>query len=331
MFNYNEIHSPKQVRKLSCAPPAREEDGAQLPPPDLIGGWSFVVDWVTVTVWMPVKEALQLYDNVFLSVLGDLQDQDRGGLGYARSKLGLGNFKFYYDPKGGDERVTWCFPGQACKGIIPEFWIEFNYEISKYKHAYKRIDFAWDGVPFGPVDFFEAIKAGRVRSLAKRESLSFIDSPFKLRDDDSEMGCHTAYFGSRTSQRMIRVYDRRGITRAEMECKQERAQLVAVSLFTSMPERWFELAISHLRDFLDIRTEWWDLFVGSVQRAFAKVTDLRRVALEKIISWVDTQVAPSLSVLVDTLGDDLLEMIVRRGRKRRSMVYSSLVSAFSGG
>ena len=50
--------------------------------------------------------------------------------------------------------------------------------------------------------------------------------PFE-RQENGELGTHTVNLGSRQSERMIRVYNRRGFTRLEMELKDKRADLVA--------------------------------------------------------------------------------------------------------
>ena len=76
----------------------------------------------------------------------------------------------------------------------------------------------------------------------------------------------TLYFGSRESQTMLRVYDKRleleqkgraeakehGV-RWELELKQNRAQAFAKALLTLPPEDWREFLVGVLRSYVDFR------------------------------------------------------------------------------
>ena len=68
----------------------------------------------------------------------------------------------------------------------------------------KRIDLAWDGVPFTPSDVKAAVDANLLRSLVKRNTLVFTNSPYEERED-GVMGTFSCQLGSRQSARMISV------------------------------------------------------------------------------------------------------------------------------
>jgi DNA relaxase NicK len=265
-------------------------------------------------------------------VLGKFRDGDHGQMGYKGVMYGLGDARLLYAPADHSERVTLVFPGMACAAVPPELWIDLFWRLTNrgIRWNVTRLDLAFDYVPFSPEDMYEAIEAGSIRSLAKRETLRMDSSPMKVRDTGGQVGCSTLYFGSRQSHRFLRVYNRRGPTRLELECKDKRAQLIGERIFSSTPSDWFGLAVSHVRDFLDVEREWWGEFVKEVERAFAKVVNLVDVSVARLVSWFDSQVAPALSTLYDC-DPFLVDTIIQRGRRRRKGKYESLVLAFSGG
>lgn len=317
----------------------RSNQGAENKPPSSNRGVEFRVDWLTITIWLPLRLVLDIYEKNFRGVVGNLDDRSHGGFGYTSAKAGMGGFMLYYNPEqrpgekvaGDENRVTMKFPGQVCAAVSPEKWIEFFNVLDQDNVPchFTRIDLAFDNVPFTPGEFFKAVESDDVRSLAKRESLRFEAAPMQKKDDGSGVGCYTCYFGSRSSQRMVRVYDKRGPTRLELECKDDRSHLIALELFRSKPEDWFGVAISHVRDFIDVNCQWWGKFINGIERAFAKISDLKKVTLDRIVNWIDGQVAPSLSVLIDCLGFDTLKEIIEGGKKRRSSKYQGLVLAMA--
>lgn len=296
-------------------------------PPSIDKGVQFSIDWLTVTVWCGISQALKLYQEYFRGVLGELNGKDRGGSGYESRFEGLGGITIYYTI--GLERVTFRFPGKACQAIKPELYIEFCsvLDLKGIRFNFTRIDLAFDSVPFKPGDIRKAILDGQVRSLTQRKNIKWVISELKTRDDGSGVGCSTCYFGSRTSNRYLRVYDRRGPTRLELETKEERADMIARNLFTSKPEDWFRLAIGHIRDFIDVYEEYWKEFVGEIRRAYAKIVNLREISVMGIVRWLSDQVIPSLSVIEDCY-PGLVKAMMKAGRNRQNSTQRNLVLEF---
>lgn len=116
-----------------------------------------------------------------------------------------------------------------------------------YPHQWQatRLDLAWDGAPFTPRQVRAAIEAGNVRTWANRKTLLWYDAPL-----DPEQGS-TCYLGSRQSERYLRVYNKRGRTRCELELKKDRARAVAYQLAALPVDQWPAVGLSHLRDFVD--------------------------------------------------------------------------------
>jgi DNA relaxase NicK len=288
---------------------------------------NFGVHWLSFTVHAPRKDAFMIYDTLFKDIFGDLEELGHGGRGFKEIFHTLLEFKIYLTPAS-QEYFHFKIPGQACE-LIPwqyfkvlEFYLPPNYQ---NRYNYTRIDLAFDNCPFTPKQIEDAIREGKVRSLAKRESLKVYESPFVLRDNGEE-GTHTVYFGSRSSERMIRVYDEREFTRLELELKKRRADLVAKELFRADDiSEWYPIMISHLRDYVDFSTAWWDEFVSITGRAWASVSNAKDVTMEKLINWLERQVTPALSVIADTQPDYLLKALIDRGRMRRGSRYNLLL------
>ena len=291
---------------------------------------NFGVHWLSFTIHAPREDAFMIYHILFKSTFGELEELGHGGRGFKEIFHALLEFKIYVTPahNTGGEYFHFEIPGQACELMEWKYFQGLESLISSNypnRYSYTRIDLAFDNCPFTPSQVEEAIKEGKVRSLAKRESLEEHISPFALRENGEE-GTHTVNFGSRSSERMIRVYDKRGFTRLELELKELRADLVARELFQADDiSKWFEIMVRHLKDFVDFDMSWWDEFAGGFGRAWAIVSKPKDVEMVKILDWLNRQVGPALSVVVDEAPEEIIKLL-DRGRKRRGPKYSLLLS-----
>ena len=280
------------------------------------------VHWLSVVIEGIHEEAYMLYDAFFKDLFGDLQNMDYGGRGFQEIWMSLLGFKLYIKPyREGMEYFHFEIPGQACELIPWDRFRAFDDELRityPDRYHYTRLDIAFDHAPFTPQDVEDAISNGKVRSLAKRETMTVNKSPFEKRDNGEE-GTHTVNFGSRQSERMIRVYNRRGFTRLEMEMKQKRADLVAKDIFKESDiSLWFPVAMSHLRDYVDFQTPWWEEFTHGIGRAKAIVTTPREITIEKEAAWLERQIAVPLSIVHDVRRDGFVEKLLTKGRKKRT-------------
>jgi DNA relaxase NicK len=218
-------------------------------------------------------------------------------------------------------------PGKACEFLSSvKYAAIFEYLESLYKDKYKfkRIDLAFDYVEFTPQQVYEAVLANRLRLLAKRETLRQENSSLLARAD-GQKGTQTVYLGSNQSNRMIRVYNRRGFTRLELQAKDDRANLIARDLFTTNSENWYALGISHLRDYADFFEPWWDQFIASQGRAYRTLASPEDQSLLNSIAWVENQVSQTLSVIEDVRGRALIEKMIELGRKKRGKRFDGLI------
>jgi DNA relaxase NicK len=124
--------------------------------------------------------------------------------------------------------------------------------------------------------------------------------------------------GSRTSERYARVYDRRGPTRFELECKAERAAAVWALLMGTSLEGWSELIRGHVRDFCDFARPWWEAIMGGTARAMLRLGSFALATAESARAWLRKQAAPWLAALVQLDGGSLefVSELLSTGRHR---------------
>jgi hypothetical protein len=127
---------------------------------------------------------------------------------------------------------------------------------------------------------------------------------------------------------MVRVYDRRGPTRVELELKAERAVLLWRSLLGVDVEGWSAAGLAELRAFVDFRDRstgvrpdyckllpWWAAFVEGAERR-AVCIPRERQTLERAVSWLRLTVSPTLALANDVLGPDFVRGMLEVGRER---------------
>jgi DNA relaxase NicK len=293
---------------------------------------TYQIHWLAFTVHAEREEAFNLYSILYESNFGKLQDLGHGGRNFKEIYHNILELKVYLSPSNSSMDSYWSYeiPGGACECINTDCFLALgSYLESNYKDRYKftRIDFAFDHLGFEPKDVEIAIKADQVRSLAKRDSLKIFSSPFALRDN-GVMGTDTVSFGSNSSERMITVYNKRGYTRLEFQAKDLRATVVAKHLLLEPDiSDWSGIGLSHLRDFCDFKTDWWEKFVNGSHRAYETISRPREISVSKLARWLDKQVSPALSVAIDVFPQGVMDSIVKHGRKRRGSRYDLLLQA----
>jgi len=292
------------------------------------------IHWFSITIFQDPKKRELLWQEYF-SALGVLVSVGHGGRGYREIDQALLGAKVYHDPvqltKDGASHYHVEIPGEACDALLPSVFSTLLAELTGcgVRYNVKRLDLAFDDVPFSPQEFLEAAKSDDMVSLAKREKIKINQSPFQLTDDGKQEGTTTVYLGRNSSQRMVRVYDRRGPVRLEFQMRDDRAQAVALDVFSKPYPDWEITAKSHLRQYVDfIDIDWWDLFVDMVVRADLKISSARKVTFAKLEGWLDKQVSVALSVWFDVQGEvaqaEFFEML-RKARRRDRSRYAAVL------
>ncbi|KAA3645712.1 MAG: hypothetical protein DWQ07_12295 [Chloroflexi bacterium] len=303
----------------------------------------FKIDWFAITVKgvgdMSLEHEAGRYWNLFFEeYLGKLTRLGHGGRGYKTVFTALGGAKVYVNPVNELNHYHIEFPATAVdampREVLRGFMRELDYRENREGSGYKvtRLDFAWDYINCSPSDFMAAVQENRIRTLAKRSTLKFDSSPMQEREDGG-IGADTCYLGASSSERRIRLYNMHGFNRLEYVMRQDRADAVAREVLKFDVERWGGLAVPHLRDYIDVLAEpesgdladWWEELIQEVPRAFLTVTDAAEVELLRLQMWIFKQVAPAFSVLVDCMGEGVLENVRFYGSFRDRSRYEHLL------
>ena len=100
-----------------------------------------------------------------------------------------------------------------------------------------------------------------------------------------------------------------------------RANLIASEILGKMADEWPDLAISHLRDFIDIDLPWWYEFINNRDRAYMKLKYAEDVSLEKSEQWLLNQVSPTLAAVSEvTKGEFLFEARAAKSATNRTVI-----------
>jgi len=308
------------------------------------------IHWFAFTVFSTQEHGRDLWKRHLQDALGFLTDTERKGRGFDSIDVALNEAKFYYNPiqpkkqdLDGPElpQVEYYhveIPGSACDCLLPTVFRDIFADLaaSGLRFQVKRIDIAFDDVPFSPVEFCKAVINGYAVTLAKRETLSLVQSPFQVKENGT-FGSDTCYLGSKTSGRFLRIYNQRGFTRLEFVCKDERAQVVCADIFEHMYGDWDYLAREHLVQYIRFTEEFsqWHDFIKTAQSADIKISSARLVSLSRMEGWFERQVAVSLSVFYEVWGpkvaDTKLKKMVTKGASRDRSRYRSVLQLANAG
>jgi len=304
----------------------------------------FIIDYFRITVHESKEYCSEIFDEYFKEYLGPLYDSSRGAKGYKGAFDAALGFQLKHTPGANREYCTFEFPGKACKAIPPEIFGLFYSVLllEKKRINVNRIDLAFDGVKFTPFQLYAVIlqdeerkpsEKSLVRSLTQRKSVHYEIEPLQEKEDKSSIARETCYFGSRYSERFLRLYNKRGPNRLEIEYKGDRASIVTDDLFKNLQniDDFYDIAISHLRDFIDIDLPWWWEFVNDVDRAYAKIHRAKDVSIEKSKNWLLMQAAPTIAAINQIERGQFLMELEIEGRKRMYKNCSNLLALHGEG
>jgi DNA relaxase NicK len=301
----------------------------------------FSVHWFAITIFQDMDKVKAIWSNFFAFGLGILANKGHGARGYKQIAEALLGSKIYYDHQSATEGKEHChieISGTACEALIPAtFQNLVNYlKQNEIRFSIKRADFAFDGVPFSPQTFLDGLMSDNLVSLIKRdpsldnESIRIEQSPCRLREN-GEVGTTTVYAGSKSSDRMVRVYDKRGDVRLEFQMRNERAHAVCLDVFAHALAEWENTVKAHVRQFVDFKnTNWWAEFISTSYKANLKISRAREISLERMENWIIRQVVVALSVHEDIYGKAGINKLVTEARRSRNRSrYASVLQLAS--
>jgi hypothetical protein len=251
-----------------------------------------------------------------------------------------------YLSRAADDNAHVVLPGEVCAvGVDALLQLLTRLRMWSSRFTVARLDLAVDGVPFKPADAYAAVLAGHVVSWVRRGRDGTVSHVWHASNREGEGT--TLYIGRRSSQRFMRIYDKRGPTRVELELKDTYADAAARELVERRgdDQELTRFVIGCLREFCDFGVQdgahgsrdavllpWWAAFVGEVERIGKLVTDRREaLSVDRTLRWVDRAVVPSLAMIVACYGDageELLTAWIDSAKPRLSPRHLAAIREF---
>lgn len=285
---------------------------------DAIGGplvsttWAGV-HWFSGTSRAPIAQVLEAVSGMLAGA--PVVQHERGARGGYSHSASCSKAFVAWGNNRPDVLVT--LPGEICEQLGIAGLVALA--VAAGLEPSSRLDVAWDVDGITPALLRAEWEAGNIVSRLHRDSWQWIESPTGT----------TFYMGSRTSERFVRAYDKRGPCRIELELKERRAVALWRRLVALHDEAaWSIEALAELRALVDYRDrsqttvvadcsllDWWAEFVQGAER---RSTVFPRLAatLERFDKWLRRQVAPVLALVRDAYGDDVMRDLLTLGRAR---------------
>jgi len=195
----------------------------------------------------------------------------------------------------------------------------------------------------------QAVDAGQ--AVTRSEKFQAVSASSLRRGESTG---ETLYFGSRESQTMLRIYDKRlerqqkgcedwdtyGV-RWELEFKKERAQACAKAVLYLDQEDRRSFLVGVLRSYVDFRATtrdatawekyraallpWWAALTEGFRKCRLAVETLQQT-IEQVKQWMACSVGPLLAVVHQVAGPSFLKEIMRAGRQRWRSKHRALLS-----
>lgn len=304
---------------LACVPalespkPPLGNTGAELTIHWLRGGFTDI----------PQDEVLGLVQQILPDSY--IETLDWGQFMYKRHHLLTNGIRIYFEPSADNmPQVLLEVPGEACEVLG-----HYNLQVLFCNADLTRSDIAFDHAPFTPRDVALWVREGNIRSRAKTRRF--------FEDLTNNGEGETVYIGSRQSEQMLRVYDRRGFTRVELELKGEMAKAFKEILLLD-PSEFSVKAVGVLREFVDFvdaekdsnvsrapLLSLWEEFIKNAERVKIRTTGTITQTLESVTEWLETQVSAMLHTFARAGGSvgQLLKLGERRLKRKHRLLIAS--------
>ena len=209
-----------------------------------------------------------------------------------------------------------------------------------------RIDLAFDTTLFTTSTVWDACKRGNLRVNFKILMGSLDPKHDSIRQQTTEgvggSKWTTIYLGSRHSERMARVYDRRGFDRFELELKGRRAdRCMQQIILDPMPDANVAARCAGLVrdfvDFVDIKSAptkarsrlliWWQAFVGAAP-ILCQPAPRKQPDADSTRGWLVNTVAPTLAAVANLQADPeaFVVDLYRKGNRRQTARHRRLTN-----
>lgn len=298
-------------------------------------GLTIGLHWITLTAFTnPANLTSQVVSDLLGERLPDplkwvevFLETGASGRRYKSIRIGPHGIKLYSAPVHG-LHCSLEIPGEAIEALGHTAISEFLSGLDSLTHKdiegraravswrCTRLDIALDHAPFQPRDCYDAWRRRDVRCAANWDRHKWEENP-----EGQLFRC-----GARSSMRYLRIYNRRGYTRVELELKSLFADSAIHHYIDETGDEWNRSAVGMLRDYIDFvdrntggsstRAEllpWWQAFVGDIPRAKErpKRVDPAGELLQRRKAYL-TRLLPTLCVLrlgLNVSLDELCDMV----------------------
>lgn len=263
-----------------------------------------IVDWLQFTLLK--DDGLQIVFRILRLNPADFERLDKGGLGY-KDQLINNNIRIYFNGNQG-MGINTCISGKGCRYMESQgidLWSLLFRLAQSAKINITRLDLALD-TSFKLIDKIRA-SIDNKKYISKSRSISYI-----CKSGKESTRTETIYIGSRSSDLMIRIYDKaveQGIEdinweRWEIVLKKDKIREAIPLLKKDISQTFRDILYTYFRPIQKIESNksrskvesWYMKFLGQVEKV-----SLYREPTQKTIedkwAWVEKQVAPTLSLL----------------------------------
>ena len=208
------------------------------------------------------------------------------------------------------EAFTW-FDETQLRDVVRRLWGELGCNVSC-----SRLDLAWDYCRFTVEQVRDAVEVGNVRTFAQQASYLVGRS---LKGPEKGQESSTVYIGNcRQSDRSLRVYNRRGFVRSELQLRGKRAHAAWREMMHRNGGEFH--ARGMLLDFVNFidrsdsanigRCEllpWWAEFVEGVKRVRLVIPRVAKTA-KQVAEWFQRKTCRSFVVMLAWLQSEGLSI-----------------------
>ena len=284
-----------------------------------------VIDWLSWTCkkFEDVTELLHYYN--FQDM--DFSELPKGQFGYLKSIMATDTkIRINYEGRE-DMGINIIISGSSCRLLEGMGFnlVELLLLVVANESVITRLDIALDSY----TNLIEKI----VRKYDKYEYVSKFKSTKKIENKKgSKSDGVTLYFGSRTSDIMLRIYDKQAEqktekpwTRIEFEIKKEYTKDIAKLIDEKGLGETFKGLLSNYLNFV-VRREtnvsrsrvcpWWKKLIQDIDK-IKLYREPKVKTVEELKTWIKKQVSPSLATIVQSdLGYDFIDEALKDGARR---------------
>lgn len=263
-----------------------------------------IVDWLQFTLLK--DDGLQIVFRILRLNPADFEKLDKGGLGY-KDQLINNNVRIYYNGNPG-MGINTSVSGKGCRYMESQgidLWSLLFRLAQSAKINITRLDLALD-TSFKLIDKIRA-SIDKKKYISKSRSISYI-----CKSGKDSTRAETIYLGSRSSDLMIRIYDKaveQGIEeidweRWEIVLKKDKIREAIPLLEKDISQTFRNILYTYFRPLKKIESNksrskvesWYMKFLGQVEKV-SLYRDPSQKTIEDKWAWVEKQVAPTLALL----------------------------------